>query len=33
MGSRRIGAGSLVAYAIGITDIDPIEYGLVFEPF
>ena len=26
-------AGSLVAYAIGITDIDPIKYGLLFERF
>lgn len=25
--------GSLVAYAIGITDIDPIFYGLLFERF
>jgi len=30
---RGSGAGSLVAYAIGITDIDPIKYGLVFERF
>ncbi len=30
---RGSGAGSLVAYAIGITDIDPIRYGLVFERF
>ncbi|MCG6534216.1 MAG: DNA polymerase III subunit alpha [Syntrophales bacterium LBB04] len=26
-------AGSLVAYAIGITNIDPIKYGLFFERF
>ena len=26
-------AGSLVAYAIGITNIDPIRYGLFFERF
>ncbi|HOX95692.1 MAG TPA: DNA polymerase III subunit alpha, partial [Syntrophales bacterium] len=26
-------AGSLVAYAVGITDIDPIRYGLFFERF
>ncbi len=26
-------AGSLVAYALGITDIDPIRYGLFFERF
>ena len=30
---RGSGAGSLVAYAIGITDIDPIKYNLVFERF
>ena len=30
---RGSGAGSLVAYAVGITDIDPIKYGLVFERF
>ena len=30
---RGSGAGSLVAYAIGITDIDPIKYSLVFERF
>ncbi len=26
-------AGSLVAFAVGITDIDPIRYGLFFERF
>ena len=26
-------AGSLVAYALGITDVDPIRYGLLFERF
>jgi DNA polymerase III subunit alpha len=26
-------AGSVVAYCIGITDIDPIKYGLLFERF
>jgi DNA polymerase-3 subunit alpha len=26
-------AGSLVAYSIGITDVDPIRYGLIFERF
>lgn len=26
-------AGSLVSYAIGITNVDPIEYGLLFERF
>lgn len=30
---RGSGAGSLVAYAIGITDIDPLRYSLVFERF
>lgn len=30
---RGSGAGSLVAYALGITDIDPIHYGLLFERF
>ncbi|MEE8417019.1 MAG: DNA polymerase III subunit alpha [Desulfobacterales bacterium] len=25
--------GSLVAYALGITDLDPIKYGLIFERF
>ena len=30
---RGSGAGSLVAYAVGITDLDPIKYGLVFERF
>ena len=30
---RGSGAGSLVAYALGITDIDPIFYGLLFERF
>jgi DNA polymerase-3 subunit alpha len=26
-------AGSLVAYSLGITDLDPIEHGLIFERF
>jgi DNA-directed DNA polymerase III PolC len=26
-------AGSLVSYAIGITNVDPIQYGLLFERF
>ena len=26
-------AGSLLAYSLGITDIDPLEYGLLFERF
>ena len=28
---RGSGAGSLVAYALGVTDLDPMRYGLVFE--
>ncbi|MDH5299073.1 MAG: DNA polymerase III subunit alpha, partial [Desulfobulbaceae bacterium] len=30
---RGSGAGSLVAYSMSITDIDPIPYGLIFERF
>ncbi|MCP4752736.1 MAG: hypothetical protein GY866_17760, partial [Proteobacteria bacterium] len=30
---RGSGAGSLVAYAMEITDIDPINYDLLFERF
>ena len=30
---RGSAAGSLVGYAMGITDIDPLEYGLLFERF
>jgi DNA polymerase-3 subunit alpha len=30
---RGSGAGSLVAYAIKITDIDPLQYDLLFERF
>ncbi|MFP4194639.1 MAG: DNA polymerase III subunit alpha [Desulfobacterales bacterium] len=30
---RGSAAGSLVAYCLGITDIDPIENGLIFERF
>ena len=30
---RGSGAGSLVAYSLRITDIDPIPYGLIFERF
>ncbi|MBY0371573.1 DNA polymerase III subunit alpha, partial [bacterium] len=30
---RGSGAGSLVAYALGITDLDPLEHGLIFERF
>jgi DNA polymerase-3 subunit alpha len=30
---RGSAAGSLVAYSLGITEIDPIRYGLLFERF
>jgi len=30
---RGSGAGSLVAYCLSITDLDPIRYGLLFERF
>jgi DNA polymerase-3 subunit alpha len=30
---RGSGAGSLVAYALGITDLDPLRYALLFERF
>ncbi|WP_427893322.1 DNA polymerase III subunit alpha [Kribbella sp. GL6] len=30
---RGSAAGSLVSYALGITDLDPIEHGLIFERF
>lgn len=30
---RGSAAGSLVSYTTGITDIDPIKYGLIFERF
>jgi DNA polymerase-3 subunit alpha len=30
---RGSAAGSIVSYALRITDIDPIEYGLIFERF
>ncbi len=30
---RGSGAGSLVAYALGITDLDPLEFNLLFERF
>ncbi|MEN8243525.1 MAG: DNA polymerase III subunit alpha [Thermodesulfobacteriota bacterium] len=30
---RGSAAGSLVAYSLGITNLDPIEYGLIFERF
>ena len=30
---RGSAAGSVVAYSIGITNVDPIKYGLLFERF
>ena len=30
---RGSAAGSLVVYSLGITDVDPIEHGLIFERF
>jgi DNA polymerase-3 subunit alpha len=30
---RGSGAGSLVAYSLGITDLDPMSYNLIFERF
>lgn len=30
---RGSSAGSLVAFSLGITDVDPIQYGLIFERF
>ena len=30
---RGSGAGSIIAYAMEITDIDPMQYGLLFERF
>lgn len=32
-GVRGSAAGSLTSYCIGITDIDPVDYGLTFERF
>ncbi len=32
-GVRGSAAGSLTSYLVGITDIDPVEYGLTFERF
>lgn len=32
-GVRGSAAGSLVSYCIGITDVNPVEYGLTFERF
>jgi DNA polymerase III alpha subunit len=31
--ARGSSAGSLVCYVLGITDVDPIKYGLLFERF
>jgi len=33
VGVRGSAAGSIVCYGLGITDVDPIEYGLAFERF
>ncbi|WP_164311694.1 hypothetical protein, partial [Streptococcus pneumoniae] len=30
---RGSGAGSLVAYSLNITDLDPLSYDLLFERF
>lgn len=30
---RGSAAGSIISYALGITDIDPLRYGLIFERF
>jgi DNA polymerase-3 subunit alpha len=30
---RGSGAGSLVAYSLGVTDLDPLQYNLLFERF
>lgn len=30
---RGSAAGSIVSYALGITDVDPLKYGLLFERF
>jgi DNA polymerase III subunit alpha len=30
---RGSGAGSLVCYSLGITDVDPLQFGLIFERF
>ncbi len=32
-GVRGSAAGSMASYCIGITDVDPLEYGLTFERF
>ena len=31
VGCRGSGAASLVAFCLGITDLDPLQYGLIFE--
>jgi DNA polymerase-3 subunit alpha len=31
--ARGSAAGSLVSYALGITELDPLQYGLIFERF
>ena len=33
VGVRGSAAGSLVCYGLGVTDVDPVEYGLTFERF
>lgn len=33
VGPGRGSAGSIIAYLLGITDIDPLKYGLLFERF
>jgi DNA polymerase-3 subunit alpha len=30
---RGSGAGSIISWCLGITDIDPIKYELIFERF
>ena len=30
---RGSAAGAMVAYAMGITELDPLEHGLIFERF
>ena len=30
---EEVGAGSLIAYALGITGLDPMKYDLLFEDF
>ncbi len=33
LGVHNSAAGSLVSYALGITQLDPVKYGLLFERF